>query len=227
MVAVGNKTVEPQCNAFSLSQKQLQDSFKDLVSDLSDCGYAYYNVRQRPTTSFYYIDVIGDLSAEEPVFVDNISLALMNAWKKEYSTYTTVEFPVLSNEFYKRIGSLGTLISRVYYTINVDNERVLINYKAAPSYDKIEAEFNRIGYDFRIYPTCNSSPKSLFASFYLKVYPLRADDRGSYENQIRTGLMQSNTIQAALNNRIVAVYSELYRSQTFGYNVSRIYYSVC
>lgn len=218
----------PQCSDFSHVERLLEGSFKaNLMSDLCDSDYSYYtHIGERPTRSFYYIDVIGELDSREPVYVDTLQIALLNAWKKEYSDYASVSFPILANKFFKRIGSLGTLISRVYYTININNQRVLTNYKAAPAYQKIEAEFNSVRSDFRIYPTCNSVAKTKLASLYIKAYPLKPDDRELIELNIRTALIQLNVIQPALNNKIVVAYSELYQSQTFGYNVSRIYYSV-
>lgn len=46
------------------------------------------------------------------------------------------------------------------------------------------------------------------------------------EMNIRVALTNMNMIQAAVKNRIVSVYSELYQGQTHGYKVARIYYAV-
>lgn len=134
---------------------------------------------------------------------------------------------MLSTRYFERIGTLGTVLSRVYYTISIDGQQVVTNFQSAPSMEKVEKEFNALGSDFRVYPSCNSLPKSLFSSLYIKSYPLNADDRQLIEMNIRTALTYMSFIQPNVKNTITIGFSELYRAQTFGYNVSRVYYTVC
>ena len=198
------------------------------MNELCQANYMYHKrPTTRPTKSFFTLDLIGNIHGNEPVYQNIIQTGLLNVWSKEYSGITNITKPILSTEFFKRIGSLGTLISRVYYTISIDGQQVVTNFQSAPSIDKIEKEFNTLDSDFRVYPSCNSLPQSLFSSVYIyKAYPLNADDRQLIEMNIRTALTYMSFIQPNIKNSITIGFSELYRAQTFGYNVSRVYYTV-
>ena len=121
---------------------------------------------------------------------------------------------------------LGTAVSRVYYTISINNKPALSCLQASPSEATIENAFTQMNSDLRVYPNCNSLAKSLFASLFIKTYPLDPTQRAVLENRIYSALRTASFVQAYNQVSIVVAYSELYKAQTFGYNVSRVYYLV-
>jgi hypothetical protein len=217
----------PQCGDYSALDQNLKNNFETLLPNLCDCDYKYYsNQGLRPTSSFYTLDIIGELKENEPFYNNLIRKALLNAWSKQYAGLSDISIPLLSNKFIQRVGSLGTLISRVYYTIFIDGYQVLNNIQVAPSNASIQFEFEQLGYDFRTYSSCNSIMKSLLLSVYINEYPLKPSDRPMIENNIKLSLLRRSFIQPYELVTVTVLYSELYQSQYFGYKVSRVYYSV-
>jgi len=222
----------PLCPGLNNNQQtivgQLQNSFeKNLLNDLCNCGYSFHQYRH-PTRSFFTVDLIGDLNANEPVYTNLIRTSIMNAWQKTHIGLSNINAPDLSKKFFQRIGSLGTLISRIYYTIRIDNQLVQVNFQTSPSIERIETEFNNLGSDLRVYPSCNSVAKALFSSVYIRVdeSTISAGDRQIIELNIRIGLTQTKVIFSTTKNEVTVVYSERYQGQTRGYNVLRVYYAV-
>ncbi len=222
----------PQCPGLNNNQQiilgQIQNSFqKDLLTDLCNSGFAFHQYQQ-PTRSFFTLDLLGDVNGNEPVFTNLIRTGLLNAWQNTHPGLSNITAPELSSKFFKRIGPLGTLISRVYYTIKIDSQQLINNFQASPSIERIETEFDRLASDLRVYPSCNSVAKTLFSSVYIKADEgeISAADRQMIELNIRIGLTQINVIVPTIKNEVSVVYSERYQGQTRGYNVLRVYYAV-
>ena len=133
----------------------------------------------------------------------------------------------MSNKFEKRIGSLGTATSRIFYILSVNGQQVLSYYDPGPDNSSIEYELRTLGSDLRIYPYGDSIAKSLLSSIYVQQYPLNPSLRPILEEEISQGihlLPISNQMHA--NETVRVLYYELYYGQSTQTYVSRVYYAV-
>lgn len=136
----------------------------------------------------------------------------------------------ITNKHESRIGSIGTLITRVSYLISMDGQLALSYFYSPPPDQIIENEFRQLGSDMRVYPEKNSISKSLLSSLYVQMYPLSPSYRVSLETRIANAIqslsllpgLSSNTNQVKSVN---ILYYELYMGQLTGNDVSRVYYS--
>ncbi len=122
---------------------------------------------------------------------------------------------------------MGTLLTRVYYTLRVDNQQAFSFMFQAPQSDLIERQFQLRGSDLRTYRQNFSILKSLLHSFYVAAYPLNPSYRGLLERNIRNAI--ENNLNILSNNTypklVNVLYYELYNTPRRT-NISRVYYSV-
>jgi len=138
--------------------------------------------------------------------------------------------PLLSNYFEKRIGSLGTPTTRIFYILFVNGQQAFSYYDSPPSNSSIEFEFLQQGSDLRVYRCDNSIAKSFLASIYVKIYPLNPSHRQILEEKISQGIQLLTYLtfshQIHVNESVKVLYYELYYGQSTQAYVSRVYYSV-
>ena len=134
--------------------------------------------------------------------------------------------PFLSNLFEPRIGPLGTLLSRVYYTIKVDNSNTnaLLDPPQSPA---IQTGLANLGSDIRVLPLgIDSTAKSQLSNLFIEVNPLMPSYRPVLESNINSAIRNTNVFSANSTINVFVLYSELYQGQTFLKLNSRVYYAV-
>ena len=133
---------------------------------------------------------------------------------------------MLSNRFESRVGTLGVLLTRVYYTLSVNGQQALNYLYQQPTRDSIEYEFRLLMSDARVYPERTSQAKSVLNSVYVGSYPLSPVYRLILEANLRTGIQRLNLVtNSFLTNKIEVLFYELYNTPR-KHNVSRVYFSV-
>jgi hypothetical protein len=199
----------------------------DLVPSLCPCDYKFYSVRSDasaplPLKYFYTLDLIGFIDNTETQHVTTVYASLANAWLKKFPTSANLQ---LSSKFEQRIGSLGTLVTRVYYVISVDGQQLSYLYQA-PAIDLIESEIRLFMSDMRVYPEKSSIAKAQLQSVYVGAYPLSPENRVLLESNIKLGIDRLNLMtNNYLGKTVNVLYAELYNTPR-KLNVSRVYYSV-
>lgn len=140
-----------------------------------------------------------------------------------------INVAAISNRFESRIGSLGTLVTRVAYVIAINSRQILSYLYQAPSNASIEQQLRALGTDLRIYTDSFSIGKALASSLYVQAYPLTPLARAILENNLKSYLLQQFdlSVNVAINATVSALYYELYLGQQSMQNVSRVYYTVC
>ncbi len=218
------------CNDYSLIEQNLQIGFKNLIGSLCQCGYQYYSYQGgllRPFRSFYTIDLIGNINENEPFHRNLILKSIAKAWSVFNSTLSTNYInPILSNQFQARIAPLGTVITRVFYILFLNNQLVSCSTQNQPSLQAIQDQFYQAGSDLRIYRFNDTSCKYLLSSLFVKKYPLTPTDRNILQNNLINSLQKYLYSPTSQSGYVTILYLELYRSQAYSYNVSRVYYYV-
>ena len=139
-----------------------------------------------------------------------------------------MSLPFISNKFEKRIGSLGTATTRIYYVLSLNGQQLFSYYDSSPDNVTIELKFRQLGSDLRVYPYGDSIAKSLLSSIYVAAYPLNPSLRPILEKKINDYIQLSTSIgnQNHANNTVKVLYYELYYGQNSMNHVSRVYYAV-
>lgn len=141
-----------------------------------------------------------------------------------------MEITSIANRFETRIGSLGTLVTRVFYLASQNGKPLLSYLNSAPSNSTIENQLRLLGSDLRIYQRGFSIGKALLSSLYVLQYPLSPFIRAKLENDLKQTIAQKLNLTSASNAigniAIDILYHELYYGQQTNKKVSRVYYSV-
>lgn len=138
----------------------------------------------------------------------------------------SVSKAILSNRFQTRVAILGTVITRVFYIMFVNNQLVSSSSQAQPNSAALKNEFYNAGSDLNVYSFNDSLCKHLLSSLYVKTYPLTPAYRNLLQININSALQTYVYNPISQNAFVVIVYYELYQSQAYGYNVSKVYYYV-
>ena len=220
----------PLCNDYSQVDKYIRDNFNTLVNDLCNCGYQYYNYlggQLRPLKHFYTLDLVGNVIDKEPVHRSLLQTSIFKAWSKFYPVFNnTLSMPILTNKFQTRLTLIGSQITRVFYIIYVNNQLASNLLQSQPNYQSIQNEFLNANSDLKVYGYNDSLCKQLLSSLFVKTYPLKPVYRNILQSNINTALQGSIYNPTNANAYVVIVNFELYQSQGFNFNVSRVYYYV-
>ena len=232
------KNQDPNCFDLTSIDRLLADKFaSNLAPSLCPSDYRYYQWRsggnQPPPfiKHFYTLDIIGALDSTEIVHLQILRSGLQSAWLRRISgeSSSSINFLQLANRFEPRIGQLGQLLTRVYYTLAVDGRPALSYLYPPPTLESVELEFRRLGSDLRIYPSKQqtSIAKSHLHTVFVGTWPLSPEHRQLLERNIRDGIDRLNLMANNFNTKSVQVmYHEMYGTPRNSL-VSRVYYSFC
>lgn len=141
-----------------------------------------------------------------------------------------VSLPMLSSEFQLRVGSYGTLTSRIFYTLTINEQSAQSFFHLAPQREQIETELRKLGSDLRVYPMQDSVAKATLSSLYFNAYPIDSMQREILEQKVLMALSSLDylTIPKLVSGdkQVDIVYNELYSGQASKRNVSRLFYAV-
>ncbi len=139
------------------------------------------------------------------------------------ATTTTNNFNlILSNKFQTRISPLGAVITRIFYIVYINNQLSASLNEMEPNSKMIQNSFFKSGSDLKIYLFNDTLCKYLLSNLYVKGYPLTPKARGILQGNLNTALQSYLYNPASQNAYVIILYYELYQSQTYGYNVSRV-----
>lgn len=217
----------PECQDLKEIEKILEKSFDSIKQSLCSANYQFYVLKNdKPKKYFFKVDLVGEINYEEEFHRNLIKSAILNGWKREYIESYDISMPVLANNFQININYIGTIFTRVYYLIYLNNQQAINGFHSSPSYSIIQNELEFLGSDMKVISDSillqNSLPFSHLSSLFIPVYPLELADRNSIEIKINSAIQKNQRD----NSSVFIMYQKLYKGTRNNRKYSRIYYSV-